>query len=98
HKTLDKTGTILEAWAPFGEGKAGILQNPTIRTIANKYHKTPAQVILRLYLQSGVVAIPKSSHKSRMAENFDIFDFSLTVQDMITLKNLNQEKDLFGWY
>lgn len=98
HKTLDKTGTILEAWAPFGEGKAGILQTPTIRTIANKYHKTPAQVMLRFYLQSGVVAIPKSSHKSRMAENFDIFDFSLTVQDMITLKNLNQEKDLFGWY
>lgn len=54
--------------------------------------------MLRFYLQSGVVAIPKSSHKSRMAENFDIFDFSLTVQDMITLKNLNQEKDLFGWY
>lgn len=96
HKTLDKTGTILEAWAPFGEGKAGILQNPTIRTIANKYHKTPAQVILRFYLQSGVVAIPKSSHKSRMAENFDIFDFSLTVQDMITLEK-SQSRKGFIW-
>ncbi|MCI6871867.1 MAG: aldo/keto reductase [Streptococcus hyointestinalis] len=96
HKRLDETGTILEAWAPFGEGKAGIFQNPTIRTIANKYHKTPAQVILRFYLQSGVVAIPKSSHKSRMAENFDIFDFSLTVQDMITLEK-SQSRKGFIW-
>ena len=98
HKRLDETGTVLEAWAPFGEGKAGIFQNPTVKVIADKYDKTSAQVMLRFYLQSGVVAIPKSSHKIRMAENFDIFDFNLSVQDMTNLKSLNQERDLFGWY
>ncbi|MDU6443859.1 aldo/keto reductase [Streptococcus sp.] len=98
HKILDKTETILEAWAPFGEGKAGLFTNPVIAKIASTYGKTTAQIMLCFYLQSGIVAIPKSIHKARMIENFDIFDFKLAEDDMKAIEELNQERDLFGWY
>lgn len=95
---LKKTDTYLEAWAPFAEGKAELFQNRTLKKISISHKKTIAQIMLRFYIQSDVIAIPKSIHKSRMAENFDIFDFSLSKQDMKVLQSLNQELDLFGWY
>lgn len=64
-----------EAWAPFAEGKHNVFTNETIANIGKKYGKANGQVILRWLIQRGIVAIPKSVHKTRMAENFDVFDF-----------------------
>ena len=68
----DKYDIQLEAWAPFGEGRGGTFENPVIVQIAEKYHKTPAQVMLRWHIQRGVVVIPKSTHIERMEENFNV--------------------------
>lgn len=71
----DKYGIQMEAWAPFGEGRGGTFDNPVITGIAEKYGKTPAQIMLRWHIQRGVVVIPKSTHIERMEENFNVFDF-----------------------
>ena len=86
-----------ESWAPFGEGKRDIFTNPPVKAIGDKYGKTVAQVILRFITKEGVVAIPKSIHPERMAENFAIFDFELSPQDIETLRQMDEEKGLFGW-
>ncbi|EHJ52275.1 aldo/keto reductase [Streptococcus macacae] len=86
-----------ESWAPFGEGRQDIFNHPVLTEIRLKYSKTAAQVILRFILQEGVVAIPKTSHKDRMAENFAVFDFNLTENDLQTIRQLDQQKGLFGW-
>ena len=80
----------VEAWAPFAEGKHHIFTDPTIAAIGEKYGKTNGQVILRWLLQRGIVAIPKSVHKERMAENFDVFDFELSDEDMATMASLDK--------
>lgn len=84
-----------EAWAPFGEGRGDMFTNAVIAEIAKKYDKTVAQVILRWHIQRGVVVIPKSTHIERMKENFDVFDFVLTSEDMETIKTLDTEKSAF---
>lgn len=91
----DKYSIQLEAWAPFGEGRGGTFNNPIIADIAQKYGKTPAQVMLRWHIQRGVVVIPKSTHKERMAENLNVFDFTLTVQDMDMIAALDLETSSF---
>ena len=72
----------LEAWAPFGEGRNGLFENEILKEIGDKYGKTTAQVMLRWHIQRGVIIIPKSTHKERMEENFNIFDFTLSEEDM----------------
>lgn len=67
-KWNDKYGIQLEAWAPFGEGRGGLFENPVLKEIAAAHGKTTAQVMLRWHLQRGIVVIPKSTHKERMAE------------------------------
>lgn len=89
-------GIQFESWAPFGEGAHDIFNHPVIATIGAKYGKSVAQVILRFITQEGVVAIPKSIRAERMAENFDIFDFDLTAEDLATLRGLNEDRGLFG--
>ena len=84
-----------EAWAPFGEGRKGTFDDPVIAEIAASYGKTPAQVMLRWNIQNGVVVIPKSTHKERMQENFDIFDFTLTDEDMARIAELDTEESSF---
>ena len=86
---------IPEAWAPFGEGRKGTFDDPVIAEIAASYGKTPAQVMLRWNIQNGVVVIPKSTHKERMQENFDIFDFTLTDADMARIAELDTEESSF---
>ncbi|MBZ4016037.1 aldo/keto reductase [Streptomyces purpurogeneiscleroticus] len=82
-----------EAWSPLGQGK-GLLENATIGKLAEKHGKTPAQVVLRWHLQLGNVVIPKSATPSRIKENFDVFGFELTAEDMETLAGLNADKRL----
>ncbi|MCD8012706.1 MAG: aldo/keto reductase [Lachnospiraceae bacterium] len=92
---MDKYGVQIEAWAPFGEGRGNMFNNPTIAAIGEKYGKTVAQVILRWHIQRGVVVIPKSTHYERMAENFDVFDFSLSDEDMAAMAALDKKESSF---
>lgn len=91
----DKYNIQLEAWAPFGEGRGGTFDNPVIAEIAVKVNKTPAQVMLRWNIQRGIVVIPKSTHFERMVENFDVFDFSLTDEDMGKIDALDTASSSF---
>lgn len=84
-----------EAWAPFAEGKHNVFTNETIANIGKKYGKANGQVILRWLIQRGIVAIPKSVHKTRMAENFDVFDFELSADDMKTMNSLDKNESQF---
>lgn len=85
----------IESWGPFAEGRNDMFKNPLLVSLAAKHRKTVAQVILRWLTQRGVVAIPKSVRKERMAENFKVFDFELAPEDMAAIKSLDSEKSLF---
>lgn len=91
----DKYGIQLEAWAPFGEGRGGMFDLPQLKSIGEKYNKTVAQVILRWHLQRGIVIIPKTTHIERMEENFNIFDFELTQDDMNEITKLDKNESSF---
>ena len=91
----DKYDIQLEAWAPFGEGRKGTFDNPTIVQIAAKYQKTPAQIMLRWHIQRGIVVIPKSTHIERMEENFHVFDFALSAEDMAAIAALDHKESSF---
>ena len=95
HEWLKKYGVIHEAWAPFGEGRGNMFTNPVLQEIGKKYDKTVAQVILRWQLQRGIVIIPKSTHKERMAQNLDVFDFTLTDEDMQDIAALDTKSSGF---
>lgn len=92
---MDKYDVQIEAWAPFGEGRGGMFANPVLAKIGAKYGKSAAQVILRWHIQRGVVVIPKSTHIERMRENFDIFDFALSQEDMAAIAALDQKQSAF---
>lgn len=95
HEWLKKYGVIHEAWAPFGEGRGNMFTNPVLQKLGDKYNKTVAQVILRWQLQRGIVVIPKSTHKERMAQNLDVFDFTLTDEDMQAIAALDTKTSSF---
>ena len=82
------------AWAPFAEGQNGIFTHPVLTEIGKLYGKTPAQVVLRWLRQEGVVAIPKSVHAERIAQNFDVDDFTLSAADMVQISGLDMGKPL----
>ena len=94
-KWNEKYGLQLEAWAPFGEGRGGMFELPELKAIADEYDKTVAQVILRWHLQRGIVVIPKSTHIERMQENFNVFDFELTSEDMAVIATLDKNTSSF---
>ncbi len=94
-KWADKYDIRLEAWAPFGEGRKGLFENETLAKIGAKYGKTTAQVILRWHIQRGIIIIPKSTHKERMIENFNIFDFTLSEDDMNTIQAMDTDTSSF---
>ena len=88
---LAETDTRMMAWGPLGgQGVDGIVKSEMLSLIGAKYGKTAAQVALRWFTQRGIVAIPKSSHRERMEQNFDIFDFSLTPEEMARIASMNQ--------
>lgn len=94
-KWMDKYNVQIEAWAPFGEGRKGTFDNEVIADIAQKYKKTTAQVMLRWNIQRGVVVLPKSTHKERMAENINVFDFMLSDEDMAAITALDKNTSSF---
>lgn len=87
---LKREGIQHEAWAPFAEGQKDIFNNPVIKAIADRHNKTAGNVILRWLNQRGVVVIPKSVRKERMVENLDIFDFTLTDEEMRAMASLDE--------
>lgn len=91
----EKYGLHLEAWAPFSEGRGGMFDLPELKEISEKYNKSVHQVILRWHLQRGVVAIPKTTHIERMKENFDVFDFQLSDEDMLAISALDKNESSF---
>ena len=92
---MEKYGVHIEAWAPFGEGKNNMFKNETLKKIGDKYNKSVAQVILRWLIQRGVIIACKSTHIERMKENFNVFDFELTKEDMEEIKKLDSKDSLF---
>lgn len=86
---MKELGVQPQAWAPFAEGLKGMFTEPVLMEIAAKHGKTPAQVILRWNVQQGVIVIPKSIHRERMAENLDIWDFELDAADLGKIKELD---------
>ena len=94
-ENMEKYGVHIEAWAPFGEGKNNMFSNPTLVEIGKKYNKSAAQVILRWLIQRGVIIACKSTHIERMEENFNVFDFELSSEDMDAIKALDTSDSLF---
>jgi 2,5-diketo-D-gluconate reductase A len=94
-KFLQENGVQHQSWGPFAEGKNNIFQNELLASIGKKYQKSIAQVILRWLIQRGIVAIPKSVRKERIKENFNIFDFRLSDEDMQLIQALDQKESVF---
>ncbi len=94
-KFLQENQVQIESWGPFAEGRNGIFENEVLLSIANSHHKTVAQVILRWMIQRNVVVIPKSVRKERIVENFSVFDFELTPEDMDQIAALDTKSSLF---
>jgi diketogulonate reductase-like aldo/keto reductase len=94
-KFLQENNVQIESWGPFAEGKHNIFQNELLLSIAGKYGKTVAQMILRWLTQRGVVVIPKSVRKERIVENFSIFDFELSPEDMGAIISLDTKVSSF---
>lgn len=94
-KNMEKNNVQIEAWAPFGEGRNNIFKNPILDSIAKKHKKSIAQVILRWLVQRNVVVLCKSSTTDRIKENFEIFDFMLSDEDMKTIMTLDTKESLF---
>lgn len=94
-KILAEYGVQPEAWGPFAEGKNGLFTNEVLQSIADKHGKSIAQVVLRWLTDRGIIAIPKSVRKERMAQNFDIFDFDLDAGDLDSIAKLDQNASSF---
>ncbi|MDR4947655.1 aldo/keto reductase [Neobacillus cucumis] len=95
HNLMKENNVQIESWGPFAEGKNNMFQNEILVSIAEKHNKSVAQVVLRWLTQRGVVAIPKSVRKERIIENFNIFDFELSLDDMEKIAALDTKESLF---
>lgn len=94
-KFLEENKVQIEAWGPFAEGKHDIFTNAVLRSIAGQYNKSVAQVIVRWLTQRGIVAIPKSVRRERLEENFNVFDFELSTEDMAAIATLDTKTTSF---
>ena len=95
HEYMKKYGVQHESWGPFAEGRKDFFTNLVLTEIGVKYGKSAAQTALRFLLQSDVVVIPKSTHKERMEQNLDVFDFTLSQEDMEAIRGLDEGESLF---
>ncbi|WP_033165271.1 aldo/keto reductase [Clostridium sp. KNHs205] len=95
HEYMKKYGVQHESWGPFAEGRKDFFTNPVLIKIGETHHKSAAQVALRFLIQSGVVVIPKTTNKERMIQNIDVFNFSLTEEDMAAIQELDEKESLF---
>ncbi len=93
-KALKTQGIQLESWAPFAQGRNNLFNNELLKVLSGKYNKSIAQVVLRWLIQREVVAIPKSANVKRVNENFNVFDFELSSDDMATIKSLDKGSGL----
>ena len=94
-KFLTENRVQIESWGPFAEGRNDLFGNELLRSIGGKHGKSIAQVVLRWLTQRGVVAIPKSVHRERMRENFDVFDVTLSAEDMAAIATLDRKESSF---
>lgn len=94
-ENMEKYGVKMEAWAPFGEGRNNMFTNETLVKIGKKYNKSSAQVILRWLIERGVIVVCKSTHIERIKENYEVFDFKLTKEDIESINSLNTNNSLF---
>lgn len=94
-KFLQENGVQIESWGPFAEGKNGLFTNELLADIGEKHNKSIAQVVLRWLIQRGIVAIPKSVKRERMEENFNVFDFQLSEEDMNAILGLDRKESAF---
>ncbi|EDP67679.1 putative oxidoreductase, aldo/keto reductase family protein [Carnobacterium sp. AT7] len=92
---MEEYNTQIESWGPFAEGRNDFFNNETLKKIGENYGKSVAQVALRYLIQRNIVVIPKTVTKERMIQNFDVFNFSLTDEEMATILGLNQKESLF---
>ncbi|MDB8860052.1 aldo/keto reductase [Pediococcus acidilactici] len=93
-KILEANNVKLEAWAPLGQGNAKLLNEPVIVKLAEKYQKNAGQIILRFENQEGIIVFPKSVHDERIKSNLDIFDFTLTEEEMTAIRALDTKKGM----
>jgi len=94
---LKPYNVALEAWSPLAEGRHGIFKNPVLMRIGEKYGKTSAQVALKFLIQNGIIIIPKTTHKERMVENINLFDFTLSDDDLREIHLLDTGRNVTGW-
>ena len=94
-KRIAKYGTVIESWYPIGHGDKGLIQEPLFTQLAQKYHKTNVQIILRWHIQEGTIVFPRTMNPVHMKENLDIFDFELTAEEMNEIRALDNGKRFF---
>lgn len=94
-QVMEKKDVQIQSWGPFAEGRNGLFENKTLKFIGDKYNKSIAQIVLGWLIQRGVVCIPKSVHKERIKENFNVFNFDLCDEDMKTIASLDTGKSCF---
>lgn len=95
-KVMKEYGTHIMAWAPFAEGKNDFFNNSILKSVGEKYNKTAAQIALRYLIQRGIIVIPKTINIQRMKENFNVFDFSISDEDMQLINSLDTKKAVIG--
>ena len=95
-KRIEKYGTVIESWYPIGHGDKGLIGEAVFTRLAEKYRKTNVQIILRWHIQEGNIVFPKTTNPQHMKENFDIFDFELTAEEMDEIRALDKGKRFFN--
>ena len=95
HEIMEKYGVAHESWGPFAEGRKDFFSNPVLTEIGSAHGKTAAQVALRYLIQSNIIVIPKTVHKNRMEENFNVFDFTLSDEEKDRISKLDDNKSAF---
>ena len=95
-KRVEKYGTVLEAWYPIGHGDKNLINEPLFTELAKKYNKTNVQIILRWHIQEGTIVFPRSTNPVHIKENFEIFDFALTDEEMNKIRTLDAGKRFFN--